>query len=299
MTLIINLLCVTTKPNLLSPLSLLHSPSFQLLPFFLFISSLVNLNPFFISLFPSLLISPLSPLPSHLSPYLLLPCLPPCHPLYLPFLPISLHTSSFPVFLLVILSISPSSHLLLIPSLSSCLSHLSFISFLSSSSPFLPSLPIIHSTFPLSLSPFLSICATLISISHHPLYLTSLPPSLSPSSYFTSLLYLLPPHHLLSFFLSLSIPLCLSSFPLLLFAPPPAPSFPPTLCPSSYSPTMLLSSLHSHSLPLTASLSPPLCPSSYSQTMPLPSFFFTLSVSPPSPFSTFCNLTRARRMPSS
>ena len=74
-----NLLCATTKPSLLT---LLNSPSFQLLPFFLSVSSFVNFNPFLIFSFslPHLLFFPssqLSPLPSHPSPCLNPPCLPP------------------------------------------------------------------------------------------------------------------------------------------------------------------------------------------------------------------------------
>ena len=89
-----NLLCATTKPSLLT---LLNSPSFQLLPFFLSVSSLVNFNPFFIFSFS----------------------LPPNYPLYLPSLPIPLHASTLPVFLLDILSNFPFSCLPPIPSPSS------------------------------------------------------------------------------------------------------------------------------------------------------------------------------------
>ena len=89
-----NLLCATTKPSLLT---LLNSPSFQLLPFFLSVSSLVNFNPIFIFSFS----------------------LAPNYPLYLPSLPIPLHASTLPVFLLDILSNFPFSRLPPIPSPSS------------------------------------------------------------------------------------------------------------------------------------------------------------------------------------
>ena len=74
-----------------------NSPSFQLLPFFLSVSSLVNFNLFFIFSFS----------------------LPPNYPLYLPSLPIPLHASTLPVFLLDILSNFPFSCLQPIPSPSS------------------------------------------------------------------------------------------------------------------------------------------------------------------------------------
>ena len=86
-----NLLCATTKPSILT---LLNSPSFQLLPFFLSVSSFVNFNPFLIFSFS-------------------LP------PNYLPSLPIPLHASILPVFLLDILSNFPFSRLPPIPSPSS------------------------------------------------------------------------------------------------------------------------------------------------------------------------------------
>ena len=89
-----NLLCATTKPSLLT---LLNSPSFQLLPFFLSVSSFVNFNPFFIFSFS----------------------LVPNYPLYLPSLPIPLHASTLPVFHLDILPNFPFSRLSPMPSPSS------------------------------------------------------------------------------------------------------------------------------------------------------------------------------------
>ena len=212
-TLIMNLLCVTTKPNLLSPLTLLHLPSF--LPF----SSLVNLNPFFIFPFS---------LPSNHSPYL-------------PSIPVPLHASSLPVFLLIILLTS------LLPT---CFPFPTFLlSVTSLSSP----------SFPHHL-PFF------------PLYLSSILPFLSPSSRsslselhspsFPIILYTSPPCHpvflLISVcpiffifsFLIISSPSLFLSL-LYISLPPPAPSFLSSV-PSLSSPTMLLS-IPTTSLPL------PLC----------------------------------------
>ena len=169
-------------------------------------------------------------------------------------------------------------------------------------SPLLPSLPITHSTFPLSLSPFLSMSCT------HPHFPSSSIPHLPATqclsfflSHLSSLSFPSSPPPLLLFFpphpsLSLSIfPPC----PPLYFSPSfcplipllcalhhtpsrcisplsiPTPSLSPLLCPPSYSLTMHLSSLHYHSLPVSSLVSFIIHPNTASSHFLFHSFCFS------------------------